>query len=149
MENNYTVYLAGPITGLSYEGATDWRDNVITALAPNIKGLSPMRGKQYLLSEAQIKDSYTEHVLSTAKAIVTRDRFDAMRCDVLLVNFLGAKKVSIGTVMEIAWADAKRIPIVVVMEKNNIHHHSMLEMVSGYVVESLDEAINIIKTILL
>jgi hypothetical protein len=36
---------------------------------------------------------------------MTRDRFDATRCDVLLVNLLGAERVSIGTMMEVAWAD--------------------------------------------
>jgi nucleoside 2-deoxyribosyltransferase len=145
---NYAVYLAGPITGLAYEAATDWRENVITSLPEHIKGLSPMRGKQYLGNEAYIKDSYSEHVMSTTKAIVTRDRFDATRCDVLLVNLVGATKVSIGTVMEIAWADAARIPIVVAMEKGNVHEHGMLVQVSGYVVETLEEAVSIVKHIL-
>lgn len=145
----YTVYLAGPITGLTYDGATDWREAVIKSFPAHIKGLSPMRGKQYLgNSKEPIKDSYSEFVMSTPKAIVTRDRFDATRCDVLLVNLLGATKVSIGTVMEIAWADAHRIPIVIAMEKNNPHDHSMIVQVAGYIVDTLEEATTVVERIL-
>ena len=146
--HTYKTYLAGPITGLSFNGANDWRTGVINALPPHIIALSPLRGKEYLEKEVALKDSYDMHVLSTSKAIVTRDRFDATRCDVLFVNLLGAKIVSIGTVMEIAWADAHRIPIIVVMEKGNIHTHGMLTEASSYIVETLDEGIFILKSIL-
>ena len=146
--HTYKTYLAGPITGLSFNGANDWREEVISSLPPHIIALSPLRGKEYLAQETSLKDSYDMHVLSTAKAIVTRDRFDATRCDVLFVNLLGAKIVSIGTVMEIAWADAHRIPIILIMEKGNIHTHGMLMEVSNYIVETLTEGIFILKSIL-
>ena len=109
-----------------------------------------MRGKKYLAKETAIKDSYEGdgHPLSTRRGITCRDRMDVMRCDMVIANFLGAKKVSIGTVMEIAWADAFRKPIVVVMEKGNIHEHSMLNQVSGFIVSSLDEAIELVVTVL-
>ena len=48
------VYLAGQISGLSYDGAVDWRKDAITRLdAEGITGLSPMRGKEYL---SEMKD---------------------------------------------------------------------------------------------
>jgi hypothetical protein len=80
---------------------------------------------------------------------MTRDRFDATRCDVLLVNLLGAERVSIGTVMEIAWADLRRTPIVAVMEEGNVHEHGMVNEAIGFRVTTLDEALNIIKSILI
>jgi hypothetical protein len=44
-----TVYLAGPITGCSYDGCTEWRDAVIAKLAEKrIKGLYPMRAMAFL-----------------------------------------------------------------------------------------------------
>lgn len=145
-----TVYLAGPITGLSYGGCTDWRNYCIDELGKvGIKGLSPLRMKAYLEKSTSIKDVYNEHPLSTGKGITTRDRHDCQTCDVILVNFLGAKTVSIGTVLEIAWADAVRTPIVLVMEKeNNIHEHSMIRELAGFRVETLDEGLNIVKAIL-
>src|SRR5688572_20386966 len=51
LPNQLTVYLAGPITGLSYGGATQWRDSVVDQLArraPHIRCLDPMRAKQHL-----------------------------------------------------------------------------------------------------
>ncbi len=151
-----TVYLAGPITGLIYAGSTDWRRYMIDKFARiGVKALSPMRGKEYL---AQLKGTISgtgeeyAHlgVLSLPRGVMTRDRFDATRCDVLLVNFLGARNISIGSVMEIAWADAKRTPIVCVMEeKGNPHEHMMLTEAFGYRVTTLDEAMHIIKAILI
>lgn len=73
-----------------------------------------MRGKKYLANEKDIKDSYEKYPLSCQKGITCHDRMDIMRCDIIIVNFLGAKRVSIGTVMEITWADAWRKPIIIV-----------------------------------
>ncbi|HYD07505.1 MAG TPA: nucleoside 2-deoxyribosyltransferase [Reyranella sp.] len=147
------VYLAGPITGLDYKGATDWRDEAITKLQP-IAGMSPMRGKDYLRNLASMPHKSDElaaigHVLSSSRGIMTRDRYDCTTCDVLLVNFLGAQRVSIGTVMEVAWADANRIPIVCAMEKGNVHEHGMVDEAIGFRVDTLDEAIRICRIILL
>ena len=109
------VYLAGPISGTSYGESTDWRESIAEKIYPHT-ALSPMRGKSYLSSEAAIADSY-DTPLSCAKGIITRDRWDVERCDIVLVNLLGASRVSIGTMMEIAWADAYRKPVVLVMEE--------------------------------
>lgn len=144
----FLLYCAGIITGVSYGESTDWREYVAIKLPPHIKAVSPMRGKKYLANEKSIRDSYEEHALSCQKGITCRDRMDTMRCDMILVNLLGATKVSIGSVMEIAWADMCRKPIVVVMEKDNIHQHSMIREVSGFIVSSLDEAIAIATAVL-
>lgn len=149
-----TVYLAGPITGLNYEGATDWRNQAIATLAEvGVKGLSPMRGKEYLSGVKEFTsdgDMYGAlSVMSSNRGIMTRDRFDAVRCDVLLVNLLGAPRVSIGTVMEIAWADACRTPIVCVMEpEGNIHDHGMVKEAIGFRVATLLEGLRIVAAIL-
>lgn len=155
------VYLAGPITGLSYGGCTDWRKYACEQLAnTGIVGVSPLRAKDYLKNETAIGDSYEHIALSTSRAITTRDRFDCVRADTLLVNLLGAERVSIGTVMEIAWADAARVPVVLVMEpaveentglvasKGNVHEHAMLRECVGFRVQTLDEGLNVVKAIL-
>jgi len=108
-----------------------------------------MRQKDYLRDAVSIEDSYPNTVLSSQRGITTRDRWDATRCDALFVNLLGATRVSIGTVMEIAWSDAKRIPIVLVMEQEgNLHDHAMLREVVGFRVPTLDEGIDVIKAML-
>lgn len=149
-----TVYLAGPISGLTFDDAADWRVYAQSVLArAGIAGLSPLRGKEYLRTQGVIKgdaDWYGDMgVFATQRGIMTRDRFDATRCDVLLVNFLGATRVSIGTVMEIAWADALRTPIVCVIEPTgNPHEHVMLNESIGFRVSTLDAGLAVVKTIL-
>lgn len=143
------VYLAGPITGLTYGNATNWREYASRGLAEiGIETASPLRFKDFLKGELSIADNYAEHPLATSKAITTRDRWDVSRADVVLVNLLGAEKVSIGTVMEIGWADAFRKPLVLVMEEGNIHWHSMLTEASGYIVPTLNDGLNVVQALL-
>lgn len=148
-----TVYLSGPITGLNYAGCTDWREYARQRLAEmGIEGLSPMRGKEFLRHAGTITDNMQavlEHAMSQDAAIVTRDRWDTTRCDFMLVNLLGAERVSIGTIVELGWADLARRPVVLVMEaKGNIHEHAFVRQLSGYRVETLDEGIDLIGTAL-
>lgn len=146
-----TVYLAGPITGLEFDNAQDWRYRVAQELAgAGIDAFSPLRAKEYLRSEGPLEDQYLDlHPLSSGRGIMTRDRYDCTQRDMVLVNLLGATRVSIGTVMEIAWADLARKPIVCVMEADNIHRHAMLNEAVGFEVRTLDEAVLITKAILL
>ncbi|WP_210161624.1 nucleoside 2-deoxyribosyltransferase [Rhodopseudomonas sp. B29] len=151
---SFTVYLAGPITGLTYDGAEDWRQAAkLDLAAAGIKALSPLRAKDYLRNlPGRISGTGEEYahlgVLSTPRGVMTRDRFDATRCDCLLVNLLGAERVSIGTVMEIAFADACRTPIVCAMEPSgNPHEHMMIAEAVGFRVTSLTEALHIVKAI--
>lgn len=113
-----------------------------------ITPLSPMRGKLYLLQETSIGDSYEESVLSCQKGITTRDRWDCTRADVLLVNLIGAERVSIGTMMELGWADAVRVPIVLAMEPENIHDHAMVREVAGFILPALPEAVHTVRALL-
>lgn len=144
------VYLAGPITGQSYAGAVDWRIRASERLASyGITSVSPMRWKAWLQTAEELRDSYEQDVMTRGKAIVARDRFDVMRADVVLVNVLGAWSVSIGTVLEVAWSDSQRIPVVLVMEEQgNPHEHAMLTECCAFRVETLDAAIQVCKALL-
>jgi len=143
------VYLAGPITGLSFGDATNWRDYVRYKLPKHIKTLSPLRGKQYLEQrssfDGKIMDSYEEYPLASSRGINTRDHWDCTRATVVFVNLLGAKTVSIGTVMEIAWAYTNGVPCILVMEESgNIHEHSMIRESVGFRVDSVDKGIEVL-----
>ncbi len=144
------VYLAGPITGLSYGNAADWRAYATEqfSCSPHIVPLSPLRAKIYLQGEQSIAKSYNHIPLSSDKGITTRDRFDTRRSSVILMNLLGAETVTIGTMIEAGWADAYRKPVVLVMEAENLHNHPMLREIAGYVVPSLDEAIDLVRALL-
>jgi nucleoside 2-deoxyribosyltransferase len=144
------LYAAGPITGKSYQEACRWREQVRQELwADDIEVYSPMRAKNYLDQEECIQHSYPGRVLSDGPGITARDRWDVMTCDLLLVNLLGATEKSVGTILEIAWADALRTPIVLVMEPTgNPHDHSMLRACCPFIVPTLSEAISVVRAIL-
>lgn len=141
------VYLAGPISGLTYDDGQNWRDHFIEELSPDILCASPLRAKSYLKSEGVLEQSY-QQPLSSDKGVMTRDHFDCYRSDLILCNFLGASRISIGSVMECAWAHAYRKPLVLMMEKNNVHNHPMIRESAGFIVEDMEEAAEIIRAIL-
>jgi len=149
-----SVYLCGPISGLEYNAARlSWRNEVSNALNDsNIDALSPMRFKSYLEAEKDLasgNDYAGVNVLSTARGIVARDRYDTQRCDVVLCNLLGSKKVSIGSMIELGWCDSMRIPLVMIMEnEGNIHDHAMVRELADFIVPTVDEAVEVIRAIL-
>ena len=144
------VYLAGPIAGVEYCGCNDWREYAIRELAKdNILGISPMRYKGKFSSEEVMRDSEGGNVMTTGRGIITRDRYDVSSCDILLANLLGARKVSIGTVIEYGWADMMRKPIITVVEsEGNPHDHNFIQQMSGFRVKTLEEGLFIAKAIL-
>ena len=145
------VYLAGPISGLSFEGAQTWRDDVAKALdSDKVECLTPLRGKQFLngVHKIEARTDIYQNPITTFKAITRRDMFDTLRATCLFVNLLGAQKVSIGTVMEIAWAYKNQIPTIVLMEPDNLHRHAMIDEACTYILNSVDEGIRIAKFLL-
>ena len=155
-----TVYLSGPITGCTYEGCTDWREYARGVLAQSsIVGISPMRAKNYLKAlNAPISGHGREYfdlgVFSTPAAVVARDRFDTQRADLMLMNLLGANQVSIGTMVELGWADAARVPIIGIVELANnvladhVHDHMFVNQLIGFRVTTLDEGLHVARAIL-
>lgn len=103
------VYLGGPITGLTFDEATDWREQ--TPLPEGWQGLSPMRDKEKFRIEGPLPSTFDE-----GSQAVEQDLFDIRVMDVGLWNFLGAERASIGSCVEIGYAFALAKPIVIVQE---------------------------------
>ena len=144
------VYLAGAITGLTYDGANDWRTVVSEKLLHDgITPVNPLRAKEFLKEYGILERNYLKaHPLSTGKGIVTRDRNDVKNCDIVLMNLQGAERVSIGTMVEVGWADAWRKPIVIVQDEGpGFYDHEFIKEIAGYIVYSLDDALEIVRAI--
>jgi nucleoside 2-deoxyribosyltransferase len=146
------VYLAGTISGASVGSATGWRDYAKSKLKEyGVLGYSPMRGTAYVTGTRDLTDkekvSFYGQNIDSIVGINVRDFNDCKTADAVLVNLIDAPKVSIGTVMEIAWARAFQIPVVIVMEKENIHNHGMLTY-GNVITDNLDEGIKSIVQIL-
>lgn len=139
-----TIYAAGPMTGLTWEEAREWRAELASLLGREYTVLSPLRGLKLESKHEVLKSQYEHTWTQTAKAIVARDRWDVQRCDVMVACFLGARKASIGTCIEFGWADAMRKPIVTIMQDHNAHDHSMIREMSSYVVPTIEAAASVI-----
>lgn len=148
------VYLAGPIAGLSYDDATDWRAQATYDLATRgIEALSPMRSKR-ALADRTISSDFHDYAKSgpfyTSRGIMTRDFNDVKRADALLVNLLGLRKQTTGTVMELGWAFALQKPVVALIEPSgNVHdQHPMIVETFDFRVTTMEEAIDTVAVVL-
>lgn len=137
--------------------ATEWRDLIAEALADfEIDVLDPMRdieGDPDTVVDCIMADTHTvssiDPAMLTDRGIVVRDHNDTTRADLMVVNLLGARDRSIGTVAELAWAYDHQIPTVVIMEPTgNPHEHPFVRAFSAYRVDSVERAIRIVKSVL-
>lgn len=162
MKQQFKIYLSGPISHLSYEEADKWTKEAEYLLSQRSKdriiGYRPLRYKNFSLSGERYDTNKIllptdtnpfQNPLSNDRAIFSRDKYDVLSSDIILVNLLGAKKVSIGTMYEMAWAHQQQIPIVCIMEENNIHDHPFVRESMNFRVISLEEAVELIARILL
>ena len=90
-----TIYLAGAIGGLTFEEANSWRKEAYDALSSD-HVLNPMRR------------DFTKNPSASMNEIITLDKYDIDRADILLVN---GNIPSWGTAMEVlhAWNKGKII----------------------------------------
>ena len=144
------VYLAGPISGESYAAARyGWRLQAHTELKAasegQIIGLSPMRQHHALENSDAIPSDMGEgnSCMDSNKGIVAKDRFDCLRSDLIIANFAGSTRASLGTAIEFGWADSANIPVIMVVEPGNIHNHAMLLEMASFIVPTVDEAIDV------
>lgn len=137
-----TVYLAGPITGLTYEGCTSWRDyareqleyemtgraDINRAMPPEnslvpeyrrtgIKTLNPMRMKEHLDDGREIPAVSPDY---DDQFVVERDLYDIRQSNVVLENLLGAERVSVGSMQEMGYGKALSKYIVVLIEPDGV-----------------------------
>lgn len=166
MRNNKpVVYLAGPISGCTWDEAIDWRTWAATQL-PECDVRSPMRGKEFLANLKDIPLS-SEHCLakdpelaltgveaavSSQHGIAIRDHWDVKTADVLLVNLLPSVDVgksSIGTCFELAWTYENQKPAVVAMQgEGNPNDNIFVREAAYVVVPRLESAIAVVRQLL-
>lgn len=143
------VYLSGPISDQAFKTATTWRDNAAAFLLKlGLTPLDPLRGKSFLSSQKKIEREIYEAMhnpILSDKALFSRDHQDVETADVVLVNLTEAKKVSIGTMFELAWAAHLRKLTVIAMGDGNVHDHPFVRE-SGIIFPTVEEALDYIAS---
>lgn len=153
MSTRGRVYLCGPIAGLTYgEARHGWREEIATLVDPSIELLSPMRQEGHLAEMVGTIGALapSDLPIATQRAIVAKDKLDIRRSDLVVANFLGAKRVSIGSVAEMGIASEANKTIILVMEpEGNIHDHVFIRELADVRVTTVEEAGMIINALLL
>jgi nucleoside 2-deoxyribosyltransferase len=142
-----SCYLCGPITGLTYDEAITHREEIAMPLEKRgVEVRSPMRGKRSLSHQYRNKPLPSGHyraAMSTDSAIFARDHHDVSTVDVIIADFLGATKASIGSMFELAWASHLHKFVVLIMEKEgNPHEHAFVREAASCRVHSREEAVH-------
>ena len=135
-----SIYLCGPCSHLTFDEASGWRDQVQEALGRIFRVVNPLRGEAALKDAPQIPalgdDRFPE---TSGHAIFRRDVQHVKDCDILLANFLGADRISIGSISEIAIAWQLGKYIVVVMEPDNGHDHLFIREMAAITLPTLEQ----------
>ena len=121
------IYLARPISGESFDDVVGY----YTALSNELSSIGydvlyPMVGKGELRTEIKFKSEGYGNPESTNHAIVARDNWMVSMADLVFIDLVGASRVSIGCMCELAWAYQQRKHIVLVLEDGNIHDHAFV-----------------------
>ena len=142
------VYLCGPITGFSYQDVTGWRDVASSALhKAGIAAFSPLRGKSYLKDLGPLSvdaDTHADGIEVGPKGVMVRDHLDCTRADVVIAYLPESSKPSLGSIIEVAWAYDRRIPVIAITPKVGTYmSHPMISEAISYRVDTVDQAVTI------
>lgn len=145
------IYLAGPMTGLSWEKTLAWREHVEVELGRDWKILSPARPQQdqdrTKVLKLQTQENNELNLWDTATGVVASDTFLIDQSDWVLANFLGAEKISVGTVWELGYAYHARKKIIVLMSKEDIHNHPFTRRGVDMFTDDIEQVIEFFKRI--
>ena len=153
-----SVYLGGPIAGLTYDEASDWREAATEACAAlGYSVYSPMRGKDVL------RPQYTHRVFGFNAEVsngllgpFARDMHDIRRCDVMIAHIGTSEDVSIGTMIELgaAYALGKFVVVVLPNVRGRPYAdtagrlHPFVAGVATAVVGTIEEAYGVLEALL-
>lgn len=152
------VYLAGPVLDQTNAQANNWRLRVASILEEHgIIGISPLRCEP--LHGLTYQTGYPDEKFGTARAIMHKNLYDVQACDMTLAYIPKPRPRDLavpgdyphhswGTMAELSWAKALGKPAILVTDDINIRNHPVLNAQAGWVLDTLDEATEVLIGIL-
>jgi nucleoside 2-deoxyribosyltransferase len=142
-ERKMKIYVARPFTGYSGAELLDYYDKMKNLLV-GLEVLSPMTGKEFLGDDVKLKAHGFENPVATNHAIFERDQWMVRRADIVLVDLSDGDEeaVSIGCVMELAWASLLGKHTVVVMSETSPHYHAFVLEAADIIFPTIEKAID-------
>jgi nucleoside 2-deoxyribosyltransferase len=143
------VYLAGSITGATYGEANDWRfDFGVRLQRIGVTGVSPLRCEP--IRGATYSPTNADPKFGTARAIASKNKLDVQTCDLTLCYMpqsVNAARLSLGTIIELAWATAFGKPTILVTDYPLLQAHPVVQANASWLLTDLDEAFEVIEGI--
>ena len=141
------ICVSRPITGLGYDEVTNsythLRDVFLDFGYSHV--YYAFTGRSHLKDEKDFAAEGYTHPLSSNHAITLGDRWMCKQGDVMYLRLLGAKTVSIGCMMELAWAFDNGKHVVISMERDNVHRHAFVLECAHVVWETEEEALDYLR----
>lgn len=149
-----TVYLAGPITGLSYAASNEWRNDTFKAKV-RVAGwepLSPFDGAFGQKAEVVEHDEPLQAWFEgDPEASVVKDLLYIDKSNAILANLTDTSKASIGTCMEIGYAFGKSYKYdhktIIVVGPDRVHDHPFIKVMATNLVPTLDDAVEVLRAL--
>jgi len=144
------IYLARPISGCTpIEVLSYYREVSEELLQCGYDVLCPMKGKANLRVEKEYRAEFSKKgygtPIITNNSIFNRDKWMISQSDIVYVNLVGAKTVSIGSMMELAWASHFCKYVVLSMEDENVHQHAFVLMAAHTIFTCHSDAVEYLK----
>jgi len=141
-----TVYLVGPIGGLSYDDATKWRLDAREHLEDvGFTVLDPMSGKECLKNDKSIGVGLNNTKYVENGYIYHSDLFRLNAADIILSNLTKlSSRPTIGTFFEYGYATAKGKTIITVTTDEYISKHPFI-VNSSIIVPTLEDAYDLLS----
>ena len=144
------IYIVHQISGLPIDTVFNYyktTQDALTAVGYNV--LTAMYGKNMLRCEKEFKASNMDKLpCTTNHAIFQRDRWMVKQADIIYANFLAANQISIGSMMELAWASDNGKHIVVAMQENNVHRHAFVLEAASVVYTTHEDALDYLTALI-
>ena len=143
------VYLAGPMATRTYGECVDWRDKMRELCETHIRFLSPLRGLEYFMDAEELPLEVEGDVMNEGAAIISKCRMDVRRADAVVAYFPdGNERTSVGSMVELGWADMLQKPIIIIRsDEEKAHAHPFVEHLAGWTVQSVGEAAAILNVL--
>jgi nucleoside 2-deoxyribosyltransferase len=136
-----TVYLAGPITGLTLRRARGWRKRACQLLrAGGLDAFDPTDG---LRDDGSVVEAAPRADVSDAD-LVARCRA-ALAGSVAMIALLAGDRLSLGTVVELGWADAFGVPVIGIVARGSAYDHPFARQIVAYPCHTLPQAVLIAR----
>ena len=140
------IYCCAAISGRDYDEVVGYYEQLRSDLtAYGLEPMIPMVRKDHD-NTMPAHGQYAPE--SSDKAITNRDKWMVKSSDIVYANLLGAKHVSIGTCMELAWAYDSGRHIILAMEKHgNLHQHAFINTMADVVYDKHIDAMHYIRAL--